>query len=68
MFLEPWNKYTIRLATRQSQEDKDYVLSWYKKTNELGIKVPENIPFIFGEKQTNKVTTVTNQTNYPASN
>ena len=68
VFLESWNNYTIRLATRQSQEDKDYVLSWYKKINELGIKVPENIPFIFGEKQTNKVTTVTNQTNYPASN
>ncbi len=49
VFLESWNNYTIRLATRQSQEDKAYVLSWYKKTNEMGIKVPGNIPFIFGE-------------------
>lgn len=50
VFLESWNNYTIRLATRQSHEDKDYVLSWYKKTNEMGIQVPGNIPFIFGEK------------------
>lgn len=50
VFLESWNNYTIRLATNQSPEDKDYVLSWYKKTNEKGIKVPGNIPFIFGEK------------------
>lgn len=50
VFLESWNNYTIRLATRQSQEDKEYVLSWYKKTNEMGIQIPENIPFIFGEK------------------
>ena len=50
VFLESWNNYTIRLATNQSPEDKDYVLSWYKKTNEMGIKVPGNIPFIFGEK------------------
>jgi hypothetical protein len=50
VFLESWNNYTIRLATKQSPEDKDYVLSWYKKTNEMGIQVPKNIPFIFGEK------------------
>ena len=50
VFLESWNNYTIRLATNQSPEDKHYVLSWYKKTNEMGIKVPGNIPFIFGEK------------------
>lgn len=50
VFLESWNNYTIRLATSQSQEDKDYVLSWYKKINEMGIQVPGNIPFIFGEK------------------
>jgi len=50
VFLESWNNYTISLATNQSPEDKDYVLSWYKKTNEMGIKVPGNIPFIFGEK------------------
>jgi len=50
VFLESWNNYTIRLATNQSTEDKDYVLSWYKKTKEMGIKVPGNIPFIFGEK------------------
>ena len=49
-FLESWNNYTIRLATRQSQEDKDYVLDWYKKTKEMGIQVAGNIPFIFGEK------------------
>lgn len=50
VFLESWNNYTIRLATNQNPEDKDYVLSWYKKTIEMGIKVPGNIPFIFGEK------------------
>jgi len=50
VFLESWNSYTIRLATIQSPEDKDYVLSWYRKTNEMGIEVPGNIPFIFGEK------------------
>jgi HEAT repeat protein len=50
VFLESWNNYTISLATRQSQEDKDYVLDWYKKTKEMGIQVPGNIPFIFGEK------------------
>lgn len=50
VFLESWNNYTVRLATRQRQEDKDYVLSWYKKTNKMGIQVPENIPFIFGER------------------
>lgn len=50
VFLESWNNYTIRLATNQSTEDKDYVLIWYKKTKEIGIKVPGNIPFIFGEK------------------
>jgi len=57
VFLESWNNYTIRLATRQSQEDKDYVLSWYKRTNKMGIKVPGNIPFIFGEKYINEQTT-----------
>lgn len=50
VFLESWNNYTIRLATNQSPDDKDYVLSWYKKTKEMGIEVPGNIPFIFGEK------------------
>ena len=50
VFLESWNNYTISLATRQRQEDKDYVLDWYKKTKEMGIKVPGNIPFIFGDK------------------
>jgi HEAT repeat protein len=50
VFLESWNNYTIRLATKQSPEDKDYVLGWYKKTNEMGIGLPINIPFIFGEK------------------
>ncbi|TAJ12630.1 hypothetical protein DMA11_12095 [Marinilabiliaceae bacterium JC017] len=50
VFLESWNNYTIRLATKQNPEEKDYVLSWYKKTNEMGIQVPGNIPFIFGEK------------------
>ncbi|MCF8371764.1 MAG: hypothetical protein K9H64_09075 [Bacteroidales bacterium] len=50
VFLESWNNYTISLATGQSQEDKDYVLNWYKKTKEMGIQVPGNIPFIFGEK------------------
>lgn len=50
VFLESWNNYTISLATRQSKEDKAYVLDWYKKTKEMGIQVPGNIPFIFGEK------------------
>lgn len=50
VFLESWINYTISLATKQKQEDKDYVLNWYNKTKEMGIKVPENIPFIFGEK------------------
>jgi HEAT repeat protein len=50
IFLESWDKYTIRLATSQSHEDKDYVLNWYEKIKRLGIDVPENIPFIFGEK------------------
>ncbi|MPQ46940.1 hypothetical protein GCQ56_07915 [Marinifilum sp. N1E240] len=49
VFLESWNNYTIRLATIQSEEDKNYVLSWYETTRKMGIEVPGNIPFIFGE-------------------
>ena len=49
-FLEAWDRYTIRLATRQSLEDKEYVLTWYKNAKKLGIKVPDKIPFIFGVK------------------
>jgi HEAT repeat protein len=48
--LEAWNKYTIRLGTRQTQEDKDYVFTWYKTVQNLGLQVPDDIPFIFGEK------------------
>ncbi len=50
VFLDSWNHYTVRLATEQSSKDKDYVLGWYERTKELGLKVPENIPFIFGVK------------------
>lgn len=49
-FLEAWDRYTIRLGTRQTIEDKEYVLKWFYKAKELGLKVPENIPFIFGER------------------
>jgi len=49
-FLRNWNLYTIRLATNKKPEDKDYVMMWYNKTKEMGLKVPEDIPFIFGEK------------------
>jgi transposase len=48
VFLDSWYRYTIRLATRQSQEDKEYVLKWYDKAKESGIKVLPEIPFIFG--------------------
>lgn len=50
VFLESWNRYTIRLATNQRQEEKDYVLGWYKKVKGLGIEVSDNIPFVFREK------------------
>jgi hypothetical protein len=49
-FLRNWNLYTIRLATNQKPEDKDYVTTWYNKTKEMGLKVPGDISFIFGEK------------------
>lgn len=49
-FLNNWNLYTIRLAINQKPEDKDYVLTWYNKIKEMGLEVPGNIPFIFGEK------------------
>lgn len=49
-FLRNWNLYTIGLATNQKPEDKNYVMSWYNKTKEMGLKVPGDIPFIFGEK------------------
>ena len=49
-FLRNWNLYTIGLATNQKPEDKDYVMTWYNKTKEMGLKVPGDIPFIFGEK------------------
>lgn len=49
-FLRNWNLYTIRLATSQKPEDKDYVMTWYNKTKEMGLKVPGDIPFIFGVK------------------
>jgi hypothetical protein len=35
------------LATRQTVEDKEYVLTWYKKAETMGIYVPKEIPFIF---------------------
>ena len=49
-FLEAWDKYTMRLGTRQTKEDKEYVLKWFYKAKDLGLKIPENIPFIFGER------------------
>ncbi len=52
IFLESWENYSIRLATKQNQEDKDYVLHWYKRTNNMGIKVSENILHIFRNKET----------------
>jgi hypothetical protein len=45
--LETWIKYTTRLATTQTDEDKEYVLKWYKKAETMGIYVPKEIPFIF---------------------
>jgi len=50
VFLDSWRGYTIRLGTRPTNEDKEYVLYWYNKANMLGIRVPSDIPFIFGEK------------------
>lgn len=50
VFLESWNNYTIGLATKQNTEDKNYVLGWYKKANDMNIQVPKNIPFIFRDK------------------
>jgi len=49
-FLRNWNLYTIGLATNQKPEEKEYVMTWYNKTKEMGLKVPGDIPFIFGEK------------------
>jgi hypothetical protein len=49
-FLRNWNLYTIGLATNQKPEDKDYVMTWYNRTKEMGLNVPEDIPFIFREK------------------
>jgi hypothetical protein len=49
-FIEQWNFYTIGLATKQKTADKEYVLMWYNKAKGMGLHVPDNIPFIFGEK------------------
>ena len=49
LYLALWTTYSVRLGTTQSQEDKEYVLTWYKKAEEMGMTVPGNIPFIFGE-------------------
>ncbi len=49
-FLEQWNLYTISLATNQKPEDKDYVLTWYYRAEEMRLQPPSNIPFIFGER------------------
>ncbi len=49
-YLISWEHYTTRLATTQTQEDKNYVINCYKKAIAMGIEVPKNIPFIFGKK------------------
>lgn len=48
--LEAWDRYTIRLGTKQTKDDKDYVLTWYENVQNMGLQVPTDIPFIFGEK------------------
>ncbi|MGB0868898.1 MAG: HEAT repeat domain-containing protein [Flavobacteriales bacterium] len=50
VFLNSWLHYTVNLGISQNEEDRTYVLTWYKKAKEKEVKVPENIPFIFGEK------------------
>lgn len=49
-FLESWNRYTKKLFTKQTQEEKDYVLLWYEIAKTKGINVSDEIPFIFGKR------------------
>lgn len=46
--LQAWYNYTISLGIKQTEEDKRYVLKWYKKAKQNGIPVPATIPLIFG--------------------
>lgn len=50
-FLKEWGRYTVRLSTKQTQTDKDYVLKWYNEAKTKGIDVPADLPFIFGNKR-----------------
>lgn len=50
VFLTSWLQYTVNLGISQNEEDRTYVLTWYRQAKEMEVKVPENIPFIFGEK------------------
>ncbi len=49
-FLESWNRYTMKLFTKQTQEEKDYVLLWYEIAKTKGINISDEISFIFGER------------------
>lgn len=49
-FLESWNRYTMKLFTKQTQEEKDYVLLWYEIAQTKGINLSDEIPFIFGKR------------------
>jgi hypothetical protein len=50
IYLTSWEKYTISLGTKQTQEDKNYVMEWYQKAKCLNFKILNSISFIFGEK------------------
>jgi hypothetical protein len=49
-FLDSWNRYTMKLFTKQTQEEKDYVLLWFEIAKTKGINISDEIPFIFGKR------------------